>query len=165
MAREGLMPPLRSAIKKAKEENKAVRREGVRVAQNGRPRMVNFEVVPLTHLRERCCLIFFEEAKGGLQAVSAAEVEQTQRLPSPHARRRMKSRAPDESRRVAELERALAAHRDYTQSLQEQHEAANDELQASNDEVTTANEELQSINEELETSKEELESTNEELTT
>jgi len=165
MAREGLMPPLRSAIKKAKEENKAVRREGVRVAQNGRPRMVNFEVVPLTHLRERCCLIFFEEAKGGLQAASAAEVEPTQRLPSPHARRRLKGRAPDESRRVAELERALAENRDYTQSLQEQHEAANEELQASNEEVTSANEELQSINEELETSKEELESTNEELTT
>src|SRR3989442_882325 len=166
MAREGLMPPLRSAIKKAKEENKAVRREGVRVAQNGRPRMVNFEVVPLTHLRERCCLIFFEEAKkGGLQAASASEVEQTQKLPSPRARRRMKGRAPDESRRVAELERALAENRDYTQSLQEQHEAANEELQASNEEVTSANEELQSINEELETSKEELESTNEELTT
>src|SRR5205814_9863323 len=166
MAREGLMPPLRAAIKKAKEENKAVRREGVRVAQNGRPRTVNFEVVPLTHLRERCCLIFFEEAKkGGLQAASAAEVEQTQKLPSPSARRRMKGRAPDESHRVAELERALAENRDYTQSLQEQHEAANEELQASNEEVTSANEELQSINEELETSKEELESTNEELTT
>src|SRR5438093_8887440 len=166
MAREGLMPPLRAAIKKAKEENKAVRTEGVRVAQNGRPRTVNFEVVPLTHLRERCCLIFFEEAKkGGLQAASASAVEQTQKLPSPHARRRMKGRAPDESRRVAELERALAENRDYTQSLQEQHEAANEELQASNEEVTSANEELQSINEELETSKEELESTNEELTT
>src|SRR5207253_620110 len=69
-------------------------------------------------------------------------------------------------------ERALAETRDYTQSLQEQHEAANEELQASNEElqasneeVTSANEELQSVNEELETSKEELESANEELTT
>src|SRR5206468_9809913 len=58
MAREGLMLPLRAAIKKAKEENKAVRRDGVRVAQNGRSRMVNFEVVPLMRLKERCCLIF-----------------------------------------------------------------------------------------------------------
>jgi PAS domain S-box-containing protein len=55
--------------------------------------------------------------------------------------------------------------RDYAQSIQEQHEAANEELQASNEEVQSANEELQSINEELETSKEELESANEELTT
>src|SRR5436309_1402097 len=182
MAREGLMLPLRAAIKKAQEENKVVRREGVRVTPNGGTGTVNFEVVPLTHLderprmparqgaaiknKERCCLIFFEEAKkGGLQAASASEVEQTQKLPSPRARRRMKGRAPDESRRVAELERALAENRNYTQSLQEQHEAANEELQASNEEVTSANEELQSINEELETSKEELESTNEELTT
>ncbi len=49
--------------------------------------------------------------------------------------------------------------------MQEQHEAANEELQAANEEVQSANEELQSINEELETSKEELESANEELTT
>src|SRR5438552_575588 len=165
MAREGLMLPLRAAIKKAKEENKAVRREGVRVAQNGGSRTVNIEVVPLTHLKERCWLIFFEEAKKGLQTTSASEVEQTQKIPNPHDRPRMKGRAPGESRRVAELERALAENRDYTQSLQEQHEAANEELQASNEEVTSANEELQSINEELETSKEELESTNEELTT
>src|SRR5207245_11314735 len=97
MAREGLMPPLRSAIKKAKEENKAVRREGVRVAHNGRSRMVNFEVVPLTHLRERCCLIFFEDAKkGGLQAASASEAETTQTPPSPSHRRRTNGRIPSE---------------------------------------------------------------------
>src|SRR5439155_57924 len=102
-----------------------------------------------------CCLIFFEEAtQVGLQTVS-----------EPRQVKRPEGRAPKESRRVAELERALAENRDYTQSLQEQHEAANEELQASNEEVTSANEELQSINEELETSKEELESTNEELTT
>jgi len=166
MAREGLMLPLRAAIKKAKEGNKAVRREGVRVAQNSGLRTVNFEVVPLTHVKERCCLIFFEEAKKGvLQNASASEAGQAEKIPGLHARRRMKGRAPDESGRVAELERALAESRGYAQSLQEQHEAANEELQASNEEVTSANEELQSINEELETSKEELESTNEELTT
>jgi len=49
--------------------------------------------------------------------------------------------------------------------MQEQHEAANEELQAANEEVQSSNEELQSVNEELETSKEELESANEELTT
>src|SRR5437870_2368138 len=87
MAREGLMLPLRTAIKKAKVENKAVRRQGVRVAKNGGTRTVNIEVVPLAHLderlrmparpererdsanpqakaaaiknKERCCLIFF----------------------------------------------------------------------------------------------------------
>jgi len=169
MAREGLMLPLRAAIKKAKEENKAVRRVGVRVARNGGTRTVNFEVVPLAHLKERCCLIFFEDTKrGGLQTASASEAGQPEKIPGPHERRRVKrpeGRAPDEPRRIVELESALAENREYTQSLQEQHEAANEELQASNEEVTSANEELQSINEELETSKEELESANEELTT
>src|SRR5207249_1848164 len=140
MAREGLMLPLRAAIKKAKEENKAVRREGARIAQNGATRTVNFEVVPLTHLKERCCLIFFEEAKqAGVQTASMSEVGQTSKNLKPSRRQRLKGRAPDEFRRVAELERALAENRDYTQSLQEQHEAANEELQASNEEVTSAN--------------------------
>src|SRR5439155_11647734 len=91
MAREGLMLPLRAAIKKAKEENKAVRRESVRVAQNGGPRMVNVEVVPLTHLKERCFLIFFEEAKkGGLQAASASESGQAKKILGPRERRQVK---------------------------------------------------------------------------
>jgi two-component system CheB/CheR fusion protein len=156
MAREGLMLPLRNAIKKANAENKGVRREGVRVAQNGGRRVVNFEVVPLTHLKERCCLIFFEQAhRPGLRAASASKVEQDQKIPGSRA----------SAHRLAELEREVSETRDYLQSIQEQYEAANEELQSSNEEVTSANEELQSLNEELETSKEELESTNEELTT
>src|SRR5204863_8141457 len=92
------------------------------------------------------------------------EIEQDPKNPKLSRSTRTKGGAP-ESRRIAKLERELAEQRDYTQSLQEQHEAANEELQAANEEVTSANEELQSINEELETSKEELESANEELTT
>jgi two-component system CheB/CheR fusion protein len=75
------------------------------------------------------------------------------------------ARKNETSRRVTGLKHELSETRDYLQSVQEQHEAANEELQTSNEEVQSANEELQSINEELETSKEELESTNEELTT
>src|SRR5207244_4162257 len=96
MAREGLMLPLRAAIKKAKEQNEVVRREGVRLAQNGGPRTLNFEVVPLTHLKQRCCLIFFEEAKkGGLQTASASEVEQVPKNPKLSRSTRTKGRAPE----------------------------------------------------------------------
>ena len=169
MARQGLMLPLRAALKKATEVNKAVRREGVEVAQNGGVRRVNVDVVPLTHLKEGSYLVFFEEAKErGLQAASTPEFEQARKFPGAQERRQVKrpeGRAPDQSRRVAELERELAETRDYLQSVQEQSEAANEELQASSEEITSANEELQSTNEELETSKEELESANEELTT
>ena len=83
------------------------------------------------------------------------------------ARRRGRRGSPTaaESAGYRELETELGETRDYLQSIQEQHEAADEELQASNEEAQSANEELQSINEELETSKEELESANEELMT
>ncbi|MGH2373113.1 MAG: PAS domain-containing protein, partial [bacterium] len=150
MARPGLMLPLRAAINQAKKENKTVRRENVRVEQNGKT--VNLEVIPLKNLQERCFLIVFEEAGQVGDAADGAP------LPTPQPTRK-------ESRRVADLERESSEMRDYLQSTQEQYEAANEELQASSEEVQSANEELQSINEELETSKEELESANEELTT
>ena len=152
MARQGLMLPLHAAINQAKKENKAVRRENVRVEQNGKTRTVNLEVIPLKNLRERCFLIVFEEAG---QVGNAAD---TAPLPTPRPARK-------ESRHVADLERESSEVRDYLQSIQEQYEAANEEIQASSEELQSANEELQSINEELETSKEELESANEELTT
>jgi two-component system CheB/CheR fusion protein len=169
MAREGLMLPLRAAINKAKKENKTVRREKVRVQQNGQTRTVNVEVVPLKNLRERCFLILFEDKDGGhVKAASVSELQQAKRISGVrdrHATERAEGNNAARSRRATELERELAEARDYLQSIEEQHEASDEELQAANEEVQSSNEELQSINEELETAKEELESSNEELTT
>ncbi len=155
MARKGLMLPLRSAINQAKKENKAARKENVRVERNGVSRTVNLEVIPIKNALEHCFLILFEEAKEG----GSTEVVEREQPADP-------AMTPEqESRRIAELESDVAEMREYSQAVQEQHEAANEELQAANEEVQSANEELQSVNEELETSKEELESANEELTT
>jgi len=132
-----------------------VRRENLRVLQNGRARLVNVDVIPLKNLRERSFLVLFEEAKRSGSGGSS--------VPSGGASQPAGTK--QESRRSAELEAELAETRDYLQAIQEQHEAANEELQASNEEIQSANEELQSVNEEMETSKEELESANEELTT
>jgi len=159
MARQGLMLPLRATINKAKKENKAVRRENVRVDQNG-TRAVNIAVIPLKNLRERCYLILFEEAEK-----TAVAGESVRERPERSAKASRSAIQKEDTRRAAALEHELAETRDYLQSVLEQHDAANEELQASNEEVQSANEELQSINEELETSKEELESANEELTT
>ncbi len=63
MAREGLMLPLRAAINKARRENKPVRREMVRISQDGDSVTANIEVIPLRNLKERCYLILFEDAK------------------------------------------------------------------------------------------------------
>ena len=159
MARSGLTLPLRAAIHKAKRDRNAVRKEGVRIEQDGTIRTINVDVIPLKNLQERAFLIVFEDAD---RAGVAAPAGKTRRGKA------VQPRAPqhgDTSHRESQLERDLAETRDYMQSIQEQHDAANEELQASNEEVQSANEELQSINEELETSKEELESANEELTT
>jgi len=155
MAREGLMLPLRAALKKAKRENKLVRREGLQVAQNGQSLKVNVEIIPLRHTKDQSFLVFFEDASQGRFPARASH--------APEVTRPLSKR--EEQRRIAELESEVAELRDYLESVQEENEAANEELQSSNEEVTSANEELQSINEELEASKEELESANEELTT
>lgn len=165
MARGGLILPLRAALNKARKEYKVVRKENVRLNHGRESRVVNFEVVPLKNLKERCYLIFFEDSNQGGSAPGidpGSGREQSRDLARPHG---PKGRVPDPSRRLLELESELAEVRDYLQSVQDQHDAANEEVQASNEEVTSANEELQSINEELESSKEELESANEELTT
>ena len=157
MAREGLMLPLGVAINKAKQGNKTVRTERVRVKRDGVIQTIHVSVIPLKHLRERYFLVVFEEAgETGRAAALAPPRRQPAATPL---------NAQQELRRIAELEADLSETREYLRSLQEQHEAANEELQGSNEEVQSANEELQSLNEELETSKEELESTNEELTT
>ena len=153
MAREGLMLPLRGAINQAKKENRTVRRENLRVRQDGKSRTVSVQVIPLKNLRERCFLVLFEDGTRGEASGAAAQSARSSRA------------SAREPRRNTELERELAETRDYLQSVQEQNEASHEELQASNEEVQSANEELQSINEELETAKEELESSNEELTT
>ena len=156
MAREGLISPLRAAISKVKKEHVAVRKENIKVAQNGQGETISLEVVPLKHLKQRFYLVFFEP--GGM--ASATKIESRQKKPRPAAPLGKAAAR----RRISELEQELAEARDYLQSVNDQYEASNEELQASNEEITSANEELQSINEELETAKEELEATNEELT-
>ncbi|HET9220835.1 MAG TPA: CheR family methyltransferase, partial [Terriglobia bacterium] len=158
MAREGLMLPLRATINKAKNEDRIVRREGIRLPQGNKTRIADIEVIPLRNLKERCFLIVFEET--GVRKLSGSVFSEP-----PETRGKTAGPGKEAARRIAELESELKETREYLQSVHERQEAANEELQASNEEVQSANEELQSVNEELETSKEELESANEELTT
>ena len=71
MARDGLMLPLRAAINEAKQENKTIRKDNVKVKENGETRAVNLEIIPLKNLPELCYLIFFESAeKAGTPVVA-----------------------------------------------------------------------------------------------
>jgi two-component system CheB/CheR fusion protein len=145
MTREGLMLSLRGALNKAKKQNKAVRRENVRINRNDPLSAVNFEVVPLMHLKERCYLIFFEEVKTVARATPSAPSLKSAELRGDLPADDLTIRKED-LRRINELETELSETRDYLQSLQEEHEASTEELQSANEEVQSANEELQSIN-------------------
>src|ERR1051326_3751383 len=145
MAREGLMLPLRAAINKAKKDNTSVRRENVRVRQDGEARTVTVEVIPLKNLRERCFWILFEEAEQPHRSKPSEHREQQPSAPSLSSLPSVES----SSRRNAELERELAETRDYLQSIQEQHEAANEELITVNEETAHRNTELSRLNSDL----------------
>jgi two-component system CheB/CheR fusion protein len=152
MAREGLMLPLRAAIQKAKKNDAAIKKEGVRVNYDGAFRQVNLEVVPIKGLaaNEQCFLVLFEHASAASASVPPAVGEKNRGT----KKKRTASGTTalqEKDRQVARLQEELVATREYMQSLVEQQEAANEELQSSSEEIQSSNEELQSINEELET--------------
>ncbi len=157
MARESLVLDLRTAVTKAVRHNARVRKEGVRVKQNGTSFLVDLEVIPFTvpPSSERYYLVLFEPAmspEGGRPPKKTAE------------KVRQGARVPDNAE-LGRVREELAATRESLQAIIEEQEATNEELRSANEEIMSSNEELQSTNEELETAKEELQSTNEELTT
>jgi two-component system CheB/CheR fusion protein len=145
IARPGLGTPLRTAIRRALEENREVTSDA-RVRRGGALHPVQLVVTPLKTGGEdpsRLMVSFFaREVPPG--AAASTELEE-----------------PSEGQLQAELD---SAREDLRLTI-EHMETSNEELKASNEEIRSINEELQASNEELETSKEELQSLNEELNT
>lgn len=157
MARAGLRPALRQAVRHAAKSGEAVRSDGLRVRSNGEVHEVGIEVIPIGPPGApsgRHYLVLFEEP-----AASAREV------PAQTGARREPRATTPAARRVVELTRELAAAHQRLEATVEDHDAATEELRAATEELQSSNEELQSTNEELETSQEELQATNEELST
>lgn len=155
MAREDLQAELRNTVNKALKSNTSVRREGIRLYNNGH-KTVTVEVDPITVQMGsgHFFLITFQEsaplADTGKSGSETTIPEQT---------------TPLDNEELHRLRDELAASKEYLHSIIEQQEVSNEELTSANEEIQASNEELQSINEELETAKEELQSTNEELAT
>jgi two-component system CheB/CheR fusion protein len=160
MVLDGLQFDLRSAIARARKDNRAVKKQSVLIESGSgndhgteSERFVNFEVVPVStgQLKDSYFMVVFED--------SQSEVR----------RRKSSGKRDRESeswnRQANKLAQELAATKEHLQAVIETHEATNEELQSANEEILSSNEELQSTNEELETAREELQSTNEELTT
>ncbi|HEX4151788.1 MAG TPA: chemotaxis protein CheB [Steroidobacteraceae bacterium] len=143
--RASLRPVVRTALRQAIAEKRAVRIEQALVGESGG--LIRITAAPLrptgavSHYR-----VSFEPMTE--QPVDVVTVH------------RPSSAVADEAleEEVRGLKRDLQTH-------VEAFEATNEELKASNEEVMSINEELRSTNEELETGKEELQSLNEELTT
>ena len=149
MAREGMLPDLRTVIYRAKKKDVPARIEDVQVSYEKGSLTVAIEAIPLDkrNSKEQYMLVLFEE-----QARQPAAPGRPQGTKS-------------ESRNLRRLKQELNATKQYLQSIIEEQEANNEELKSANEEIQSSNEELQSTNEEMETAKEELQSTNEELTT
>jgi two-component system CheB/CheR fusion protein len=151
MLREGLLAEMRSAMNQARTENTAVVREGLRVLDGDRVRLVKAEVLPfkVSSAGVRFFLVLFQD-------MPSAEVAPPVEPPRMHTKTELE---------VEQLQQEIGALREYLQSVIEEQESTNEELKSANEEILSANEELQSTNEELQTAKEEAQSANEELAT
>ncbi len=148
MLRPEFVLDLRKAVSKAQRDGTAAATQLIRFEHNRQPCGVRLEVSPLG------------KGNGGkpdllvvFRAISPSE------LPSP------KASAKGRTKKDSNIERELAATREYLSSLIAEHETAQEEMKAAHEEILSSSEELQSTNEELETAKEELQSSNEELLT
>ncbi|MEO8398174.1 MAG: chemotaxis protein CheB, partial [Ignavibacteriaceae bacterium] len=156
MCKDGLLLDLRSAVKKAKQENKAVTKKGVNIKSSGSYININLNVVPILHPNDskpyNFLVLFKDEQSAHNEAGSKTSKSK-------------KDFSPKDSEEIKRLEDELTATKEYLQSLINEKDAANEELRSTLEELQSSNEEMQSTNEEMETAKEELQSTNEELIT
>ena len=153
MAREGLRPGLRSAMRKALETRESVT-FGAEVQQGETVRPVSITITRLaSQPTAGLLLVSFEPSA---EPKAPAQISQ--------ARSKRATHGGDAASRRA-LEEELRATRAELQTTIEQMDSVVEQQKAANEEITSVNEELQSTNEELETSKEELQSYNEELHT
>ena len=140
MAREGLMPPLAHAMKKAQTQAEPVITKNLLIDA----RTVDLTVQAIIKPKDLC----------GLLLVVFTDVDRAVKLP--------RRKRGDAEREVQSL---LHQANDEIQALRERMQSSEEELKSANEELQSSNEELQSTNEELTTSKEEMQSMNEELQT
>ena len=153
LARRGLRPDLRSAIRSAKTSGDPALRERVLIETEGQIATVNLIVRPVRESDENSDLlmVIFQDV-GKAISRDRAEAQDD-------------SSIEEESLAVQQLEEELRVAKEHLRSTVEELETSNEELKSANEELLSINEELQSSNEELQTSKEEMQSINEELQT
>ncbi len=160
MVRKDLLVALRAAVYEAQRQAVLVRKERLRLENEGRVKIINLEVIPFKDAiaQKSYFLILFTEV---IPAISNSIPVNREGLDSGDLEREIDLLR--EELATANQERAAAG--EYLQAVTQEQEHTNQDLKVANEEILSSNEELQSLNEELETAKEEIQATNEELKT
>ena len=162
MAREGLIPGLRTLFVKAKQGKTAVTHQ-VRVKQNGGFRDISLKVIPINGPGRDTAehfIILFEDVKTSSAVAATGDGDEA---PGQAAKTKPDKTARASSRENVRLSQELASTKEYLQSIIEEQEATTEELKSANEEAQASNEELQTSQEELQSANEELNTVNEEL--
>lgn len=158
LVREGLLIELRAAIYQSQRQGVPVSRNGLRLEEGERSRIVNLQVIPfkVPITEENRFVVLFEDVLPASILTPTHPDSFQGDLEQENARLRSA---------LAEAHQERAATQEYLQAIIQEQEHTNQDLKVANEEILSSNEELQSTNEELETAKEEIQATNEELNT
>ncbi len=180
MARDGLPLALRAAIREAKQDGVAVRKQRAPFRWNGGDHEVSLEIVPLTSGEANAgrMLVLFTELASIAAPAAAQAAPRSSFMTLLHATfgsgRNVASDGdvpgqapgvPSAETQSHRLARELTTTREHLQAVIEQQDDVNAKLLTANERAQAANEELQTFNEELATSQEEIQASNEELAT
>jgi len=166
LLRPGLVVAVVEALHEAMRDERAARRDNLRVDTRAGIECANIQVVPVPpgQSKNRWFLVFFEPADGAHVAPGSAQPGLWQALTA-WRKNGKPQEDPGATTELARLNAELVSTRNHITVILNEHEVAVQELKSSEEEMLSSNEEIQSTNEELETAKEELQSLNEELST
>jgi len=143
-----LQLPLKTALHRAKQKEKSVQYESIKLEAQGTILDVSLKVIPPQRDKSNSSFFLVKiEQKIAAEPNILPKVEPFEL-------------GSEVSERILELENELEQTRENLQSVVEELETTNEEQQASNEELTASNEELQSTNEELHSVNEELHTVN-----
>jgi len=159
-----LQLPLNTALHRARQKEKSVLYQGIKLEDRGEVFYVDLEIIPPQSDRT-----FGSRSQLQTNATSPRQhgdfflvkiQQKIETVPLEISQAETLELGSEASRRIVELENELQQTRENLQTLVEELETTNEEQQASNEELTASNEELQSTNEELHSVNEELHTVN-----
>jgi two-component system CheB/CheR fusion protein len=134
MARDGLMPGLRSAIFEARNRDIPVTRADLRIRSNDKLKRVTVHIHPMTgpSPTDTHFLVLFDD-------MGYVEPLEGKKKPG---KQRKQAQGSEEDGESVYLKEELTATKEYLESVNSQYQATNEELKSANEEIQSSNEEL-----------------------